>query len=188
MRSRLFVFAAILLAGCSGQPSDNVASGNVGGTSAARAGDAKLGQLIAGNGELERLNRIVGNAGMSDVLNGVGPYTIFAPTNAALDSLGAERANALSGEAMRPQAAALLRAHIVPGTLTRRDLDAALANGGSNPVRMRTMAGSMLTFSRDGDAIVVASDDGSRGKIVGEEGVGANGAVQPIDGLLRRAQ
>ena len=188
MRSRLFVFAAILLAGCSGQPSDNVASGNVGGTSAARAGDARLGQLIAGHGELERLNRIVGNAGMSDVLTGVGPYTVFAPTNGALDSLGAERADALAGATMRAQAAALLRAHIVPGTVTRRDLEAALATAGSNPVRMKTMAGNNLTFTRDGNAIAVASDDGARARLTGEEGLGANGAVQPVDGLLRRTQ
>jgi hypothetical protein len=52
---------------------------------------------------------------------------------------------------------------------------------------MRTMAGNMLTFSREGDTVIVASDDGARARLTGEEGVATNGAVQPIDGVLRRA-
>jgi uncharacterized surface protein with fasciclin (FAS1) repeats len=180
------------LAACSGG-SDNAnqatAAGNGGApASGAQPGDAKVAQLVANNQELERLNRVAGNSGIGDVLNGVGPYTLFAPTNAAFEGLGAERADALATEQMRPQAAALLRAHIVPGTVTRRDLEAALGNAGGNPVRMKTMAGNSLTFSRDGGAIVVASEDGARARLTGEEGLGGNGAVQPIDGLLRRAQ
>jgi uncharacterized surface protein with fasciclin (FAS1) repeats len=174
--------ALVPLAACSGGGGN--AAGANGSGSAASPSAEKVAAVVAGDRELERLNRIVGNAGLVDLLNGVGPYTIFAPNNAALEALGNGRADALAGEEMRPQAVALLRAHIVPGTLTRRDLAAALDVAGNRPVRMRTMAGTMLTFARDGDAIAVSPDGGGRARLSGDEKVGANGAVQPVDGLL----
>ncbi len=177
--------ASLTAAGCSGGgDANNTAAANS--STGEATSDAKLAALVAGNGELERVNRMIGNAGMDDLLAGVGPYTLFAPTNSALDGLGEGRADGLAGEGMGPQAAALLRAHIVPGTLTRRDLAAAIENAGGKPVRMRTMADTMLTFTKEGDAIVVASDDGARARVTGQEGIGANGAVQPVDGVLRR--
>ena len=182
-----FALGLLPLAACSGsggEGSGNSASGNA----AAESGSGQLAAVVAGERDLERVNRLIGNAGMVDVLNGVGPYTLFAPTNAALEGLGTERADSLAGEEMRPQAAALLRAHIVPGTVTRRDLEAALASSAERPVRVRTMAGTMLTFSREGETIIVSSDDGARARLSGEEELASNGAVQPVDSLLRRAE
>ena len=89
---------------------------------------------------------------------------------------------------MRPQAAALLRAHIVPGVLTRRDIVAAIEAAHNEPVEMRTMADTMLTFARDGEAILVSTPDGARARLTGEESAVGNGVVQPIEGMLRRAE
>jgi len=155
--------------------------------SASAPAEAQLAAVVAGDRELERLNRIIASAGLADLLNGVGPYTLFAPTNAALEALGTERADGLASEELRPQAAALLRAHIVPGTLTRRDLEAAINGAGNRPVRMRTMANTMLTFTREEGGIVVSADQGRRARITAEEGLASNGAVQPVDGLLLHA-
>jgi uncharacterized surface protein with fasciclin (FAS1) repeats len=187
--SRCALLACVTLAACSDGPkAGSTAANSVATASADAPAEAKLAAVIAGDEQLGRLNRVVGNAGLVDLLNGVGPYTLFAPTNGALEALGAERADALAGEAMRPQAGAMLRAHTVPGTLTRRDLEAALAKANGKPVRMRSMAETMLTFTRDGDAIVVSSELGGRGKLTGQEGLASNGAVQPIDGLLVKGQ
>jgi uncharacterized surface protein with fasciclin (FAS1) repeats len=150
--------------------------------------EARLATVIGSDQQLGRLNRIITGAGMAELLNGVGPYTLFAPTDQALERLGAERADALAGEAMRPQTGALLRGHIVPGTITRRDLEAAIASASGRPVRMRSMADTMLTFTRDGDAIVISSDRGGSARLTAQEGLASNGAVQPIDGLLVKAQ
>jgi uncharacterized surface protein with fasciclin (FAS1) repeats len=185
---------ALCLAGCGGGQGGNssaaVSGGGASGNAAASAGaqgGGKVAQMVAGKSDLGRLNRLIASAGMTEVLNGVGPYTLFAPTDAAMNALGGERADALASDPKRPQAAALLRAHIVPGTLTRRDLEAAVGSAERREAKIRTMAGTMLSFSRDGDAIVVTAADGARARLVGEEGVGPNGAVQPIDGLLKKA-
>jgi uncharacterized surface protein with fasciclin (FAS1) repeats len=176
------VAATIMLAGCNrGEGTENNVQAN-GSAEAAQPGQETIAAALAGDGDLGRLNEIVRNSGFEEMLGGIGPYTLFAPGNDALARLGDERANALKGEAMRPQAIALLRSHIVPGLVTRRDLEAALARNGAQPTRMRTMAGGTLTFSRDGDAIVVTGE-GTRARLV-EETTAANGAIQRIDALL----
>lgn len=142
-----------------------------------------LAATINDEGDLDTLERVVGNAGLSDVLEGKGPYTVFAPVNAALGAAGTE----LAGETMKAQSAALLRAHIVPGALTRADILAAIERDGGGGVQMRTMADGLLTFSRDGEAVIVTAEDGAVARLSGEETVASNGVVQPVDGVLVKA-
>ena len=142
-----------------------------------------LAAAIGDAGDLDTLEGVIRNAGLSDVLEGKGPYTVFAPANAALGAAGTD----LSGEAMKPQSAALLRAHIVPGALTRADIVAAIDRGGEGGVQMRTMADGLLTFSKDGDVVVVMAADGATARLTGEETVASNGVVQPVDGVLVKA-
>jgi uncharacterized surface protein with fasciclin (FAS1) repeats len=177
--------AAALLAGCNRAADTGnatAANGSVAAANTVEPGSRTVAASLAGDGDLGTLNAIAGNAGLADLLGGAGPYTVFAPDNGAFNALGAQ-ADALKGEAMRPQAIALLRAHIVPGVVTRSDLEAALQRNGARPTKMRTMAGGTLAFTRDGDAIVVASDTGGRGRLV-EETLASNGAIERIDGLL----
>lgn len=191
MKNRAFLLAAaacLAAVGCS--DSGNQAAGNEQGNASANAsvaaGEGTIVSALRGNSDLSSTAALVDGAGLASVLEGVGPYTVFAPTNAALQSgLGEQRLGELRGEAMRPQAVALLRAHIVPGVLTRRDIAAAIEAAHNEPVQMRTMADTMLTFSRDGEAILVSAPDGARARLTGDERTVGNGAVQPIEGLLR---
>ncbi len=194
MRKSAFVLAAaacLAAAGCS--DSGNQAAGNEQDNASANAsvaaGQGTIVTALRGESDLSATSALVDSSGLATVLEGVGPYTVFAPTNAALQSgLGEQRLGELRGEAMRPQAVALLRAHIVPGLLTRRDIDAAITAAHNEPVQMRTMADTMLTFARDGEAILVSTADGARARLAGAESAVGNGAVQPIDGLLLRAE
>ncbi len=184
--SLLAALAACALAGCGDRAAENSASAN--GAAGAPAPDGgTVGSLTTADPALGKLGRIVGGAGMAELLGGVGPYTLFAPNDAALDGLGPNRADELAGEAMRPQAVALLRAHIVPGTITRRDIETGL-NASSGPVTVRTMGETLLTFTRDGDGIAVTSDRGGRARLAGDEKLASNGAVQPVDGVLLSAE
>lgn len=191
MKNRAFLLAAaacLAAVGCS--DSGNQTAGNEQGNASANAsvaaGEGTIVSALRGNSDLSSTAALVDGAGLASVLEGVGPYTVFAPTNAALQSgLGEQRLGELRGEAMRPQAVALLRAHIVPGVLTRRDIAAAIEAAHNEPVQMRTMADTMLTFSRDGEAILVSAPDGARARLTGDERTVGNGAVQPIEGLLR---
>jgi len=175
---------ALALAGCGRSDDSRNEATNNAAAATAEAPGGTLAAALDGNGELDTLHDLARNAGLDDVLGGVGPYTLFAPNDAAFETLGGERVEALKGEAMRPQAIALLRGHIVPGLVTRRDLDAALSRDSANPVRMRTMSGGTLTFAREGDAITVTAEGGARARLAGDETTASNGAIHPVDALL----
>lgn len=139
-----------------------------------------LSAEIGDQADLDTLDGVVKAAGLSEVLEGKGPYTVFAPTNSALDALTAS----LSGDAQKAQSAALLRAHIVPGALTRADILAALSQGGDDGVQMRTMADGLLTFTREGDDVLVTAPDGAAARLIDHETLAANGVLQPVDAAL----
>ncbi len=164
------------LAACGGE------ADKTGGTAAAPS-SGTLSGAIGDAGDLGTLEAVIGNAGLSDVLDGKGPYTVFAPADAALGAAGGD----LSNPAMKAQSAALLRAHIVPGALTRADILAAIERNGGKGVQMRNMADGLLTFSKDGETVVVTAADGASARLTGPESVVSNGVVQPLDGVLVKA-
>ena len=178
MRRALTPLAVLLLAACSG---DNDKAGDEAAATAEPSSRSLAATLEAESG-FGTLDRAATNAGLGDVLDGVGPYTLFAPADAAFSAGGAPAD--ITEESRRAESAALLRAHIVPGALTRRDVAAALKRDADGSVQMRTMANTLLTFSRDGETILVASESGARGRLTGEERVASNGVMQPVDALL----
>lgn len=144
-----------------------------------------LTATLDGAGDLAVLDRVVDNAGLGTVLEGKGPYTVLAPSDAAFTAgaAGTDFADA----AQRAPAAALLRAHILPGALTRTDILTAIEAAGADGAQMRTMADTLLTFTLDGETIVVTAPDGAQARLTGTESAASNGVVQPIDGLLLQA-
>jgi len=159
-------------------------AGKADGTGAAAPSDRTLTATLGGDRAFGTLERVLENAQLGEVLAGKGPYTVFAPSDAAF----AASAGDLGDEAMKAQAAAMLRAHIVPGALTRADIEAAIAREGSGgEVRMRTMANSLLTFSKEGETMIVSGDNGARARLTGAETLASNGVLQPVDALLARA-
>lgn len=170
--------AALALAACT--PADDATPAG----SAAEMSSTTLAAALGSDGELDSLEQVVAAAGLGPVLEGVGPYTIFAPTDAAFGEAGPGE---LASETNRAPAAALLRAHIVPGALTREDILAAINREASGKVQMRTMEDGLLSFSRDGDTVVVSAPDGATARLAGEQVLARNGVIQPVDGVLVKA-
>lgn len=177
MRRALTPLAVIMLAACGGD-NDKAAADQ---TDQVQPSSRTLAATLQGADGYGSLARAVTNAGLTGVLEGVGPYTLFAPADAAFSSAGT---GDFADESLRAQSAALLRAHIVPGALTRSDIAAAIQRDADGKVQTRTMAGTMLTFSQDGQAVVVGSDSGASGRLTGQETVASNGVLQPVDAVL----
>ena len=174
LRWALAPLCVMVLAAC-GDSADKAEA-----TGAAGPSDRTLAATLQGDRAFGTLEQVLDNAALGEVLAGKGPYTVFAPSDAAF----AATAGDLGDEAMKAQAAAMLRAHIVPGTLTRADIEAAIAADESGSVEMRTMANSLLTFTREGEAVIVSGDNGARARLTGSETLASNGVVQPVDALL----
>ncbi|SFS47141.1 fasciclin domain-containing protein [Brevundimonas viscosa] len=173
----LAALSVLVLAGCGAKEADDASS------AAAIDTDRTLAAALDGDDGHDVLGDIADNAGLADVFAGVGPYTVFAPADAAFQ---VEGATDFTADDHRTEGAALVRAHVVPGALTRQDIMAAIDRSGGDGVAMRTMADGLLTFTREGDAIVVVAGDGARGRLAGEEAVVRNGVLQPVDALLVR--
>jgi len=182
MRRALTPLAVVLLAACGGD--NDKAGGDT--AEQAQPSSRTLAATLQAESGFGTLGRAATNAGLTNVLEGVGPYTLFAPADSAFSVDGAPAD--VTDESRRAECAALLRAHIVPGSLTRRDILAAIERDADGSVQMRTMADTLLTFSRDGEAIVVASDSGARSRLTGDERLASNGVLQPVEGLLVRAE
>ncbi len=168
--------SALALAACGDRETEATPS-----TAAPAAADRSLAAALDGDDGYDTLAGIAANAGLADVFEGVGPYTVFTPADAAFQGDGAVD---FTADDRRTEGAAVVRAHVVPGALTRQDIMAAIDRSGGDGVAMRTMSDGLLTFSREGDAIVVVAGDGARARLVGEEAVVRNGVVQPVDALL----
>src|SRR5690349_8761140 len=69
----------------------------------------------AGDDQLSTLVAAVKAAGLVDTLNGDGPFTILAPTNAAFDKMGKETLNGLLKPENKGKLAAILKDHVIPG-------------------------------------------------------------------------
>ncbi|MBR0551803.1 fasciclin domain-containing protein [Stakelama marina] len=171
---------ALTLAGC-GSGAGNDAAAN--GTAAERPSDRTLADQLGSADGLDTVNDLARNAGLEDVLGGIGPYTIFAPTDAAFKAMGDDRISELKSDAMKAQDASLMTAHIVPGFLTTQDIENAIAaNNGA--VEMTTMADGKLTFSKEGGALVVTADNGAKATLTGSQTLASNGAIHPVSALL----
>jgi len=131
---------------------------------------------------LDSLEGVVGASGLQTVLEGVGPYTILAPTDAAFTAAGGA-----PGADEKAQGATLVRAHILPGVVTRTDINAALDRASDGKVEMLTMDSAVVTFTRDGQNIRATAADGATALLTGRETAASNGVIQPVDGVLVKA-
>lgn len=86
------------------------------------AQDSDLLAVAAADGNFDTFLSVVEAAGLSDLLQGAGPYTVFAPTDEAFAALSERERADLLEPANRPWLVALLRYHILPGEHTAADL------------------------------------------------------------------
>lgn len=179
--------AALLLASCGqGDGGNNAAGAGEAETNLSTQAGAPSQDLAAVVGANPRLAQLVQAAGMEKVLQGKEPYTILAPTDAALAKLPAGSLDNLDQPAQKAKLTALLRAHILPGTILAADLTRAVESG-KGKATVATMTGEPLTVTRDGDAFRVATAGGQSARITGTEQPARNGVVHEIDTVLAPA-
>jgi len=122
-------------------------------------------------------------AGLVDTLSGKGPFTVFAPTNAAFAKLPAGTVDTLLKPENKGQLASVLTYHVVPGRITAADIAAkAKKNGGV--ASYATAQGSMLKFKKMGAGWAVMDDKGDTGIITIANVMQSNGVIHVIDTVM----
>jgi uncharacterized surface protein with fasciclin (FAS1) repeats len=123
-------------------------------------------------------------AGLAETLSGPGPYTVFAPDNAAFAKVPAETLGSLMAPAGKADLTKILTYHVVPGRLTAADIAAqATANGGT--ATLTTVQGEALKVSAGPDGTWVITDaKGGTSTITQADVAQSNGMVHVIDTVL----
>lgn len=131
--------------------------------------------------DLTTLVSAIQTAGMEETLNGAGPFTVFAPSNAAFEKVPAARRDALTSPQGRADLRRLLTYHVVPARLDTPALIQRIRAGGGSLV-LTTMQGGTLTARIDADGSITLTDAaGDVSRVVEADMVASNGVVHAVD-------
>ncbi|MBJ6122609.1 fasciclin domain-containing protein [Sphingomonas mollis] len=122
-------------------------------------------------------------AGLVDTLSGPGPFTVFAPTNAAFAKLPAGTVDTLLKPENKDQLVAVLTYHVVPGRITAADIAAKAKANGGNAV-YTTVQGEPLTFHKAGSGWAIMDGKGHMGRITIANVMQSNGIIHVIDTVV----
>ncbi len=148
MKKNFLAAAVIALASLSAQAADIV-------DTAVKAGNFKT------------LVTAIRAAGLVDTLKGPGPFTVFAPTDAAFAKI--PKADLKKLLADKARLTAVLTYHVVPGTVMSTDI---------KPGMVTTVQGSDVTIATDGGVMV------NNAKVVAADVTASNGVIHAIDTVL----
>jgi uncharacterized surface protein with fasciclin (FAS1) repeats len=123
-------------------------------------------------------------AGLVDTLKGKGPFTVFAPTNAAFNKLPAGTVDSLVKPDNKATLTKILTYHVVPGKYDFDALHDAIMKG-NGKAELKTAEGGMLSFMMNGPHNIVVSDaSGHHADISTYDVYQSNGVIQVIDTVL----
>ena len=122
-------------------------------------------------------------AGLVDTLSGPGPFTVFAPTNAAFGKLPAGTVDTLVKPENKATLTTILTYHVVPGRLSSADLKKTAAMGmGKNT--LKTVQGETLTVTTKGGAVWLTDAKGGMSKVTIANVNQSNGVIHVVDTVL----
>src|SRR5258708_38017268 len=122
-------------------------------------------------------------AGLVDTLQGPGPFTVFAPTNAAFANLPAGTVDSLLKPQMKEKLVAVLTYHVLPGRLSVKDLWEA-SNKGGGKAKFKTVEGEELTVEFKGQVLTIRDSKGNASKVTVQNVFQSNGVIHVIDNVL----
>ena len=206
----LVAAAAISLGACAKKDNaDNMAAANdmamtnnmMGANDMAMTNDmgAASGSVMVGGAEMLPSKTIVENAsksadhttlvsavkaaGLVETLSGAGPFTVFAPTNAAFAKLPAGAVDGLMKPAMKADLKKVLTYHVVAGKLTAADISAKI-KAGNGKAELTTVQGEKLTAMESGGKIMLTDAKGGTSTVTQGDVMQSNGVVHVVDTVL----
>jgi uncharacterized surface protein with fasciclin (FAS1) repeats len=122
-------------------------------------------------------------AGLVETLQGKGPFTVFAPTNAAFDKLPKDTVETLVKPENKNMLTTILTYHVVAGKWSAADIAAGIKKG-NGKYMAKTVQGGNLTFMMDGKDTWVMDEKGGKAKITIADVNQSNGVIHVVDTVL----
>lgn len=122
-------------------------------------------------------------AGLVETLKGPGPFTVFAPTNAAFDKIPKATLDTLMKPESKKALTGILTYHVVPGKQDAATIAKAIKDGGGKAT-IKTVAGGELTASMEGSDVILTDEKGGKSKVTIADVMQSNGVIHVVDSVL----
>ena len=122
-------------------------------------------------------------AGLVDTLKGPGPFTVFAPTNAAFSALPAGTVDTLLKPENKGMLTGILTYHVVPGKWDAAAISKMIADG-KGMASIKTVAGGTLVAKSTGGKVTVTDEKGGVATVTIADVYQSNGVIHVVDKVL----
>lgn len=139
--------------------------------------------IAAGSEDHTTLVAAVKAAGLVETLKGEGPFTVFAPTNAAFDKLPEGTVASLLEPENKDQLTAILTYHVLPGNFDANAVVEAIKKG-KGKVKLKTVEGGTLTASMKDGKVMLTDENGGMAYVTATDLKGSNGVIHVIDSVI----
>ena len=119
-------------------------------------------------------------ADLDGTLSGPGPFTVFAPTDAAFAKLPAGTVESLVEPANKATLTKILTYHVVSGRVTAAELIQQI-NAGGGSAALTTVEGGTLTASLRGDSVILTDEKGGTATVTQADLLQSNGVIHVTD-------
>lgn len=122
-------------------------------------------------------------AGLVETLQGAGPFTVFAPTDAAFNKLPKGTVDNLVKPENKATLTKILTYHVVAGKMDGKAI-AALIKAGGGKAELKTVSGGTLTAMMKGSRLVLTDEKGGMSTVTIKDVYQSNGVIHVIDTVL----
>lgn len=122
-------------------------------------------------------------AGLVETLQGKGPFTVFAPTNAAFNKLPKGTVETLLKPENMKMLQTILTYHVVAGKMNAKDIAKAI-KAGKGKATLKTVSGGKLVASMMGKKLMLTDENGKMAMVTIKDVNQSNGVIHVIDNVL----
>lgn len=141
-------------------------------------------EVAQDNPDFSTLVSAVTTAELGETLSGEGPYTVFAPTNAAFEAVDQATLEQLMSEEGREDLTNILTYHVVEGETMAQALTEAIEDAGEEGYALTTVNGATLTATLEGGNVVLTDAAGNTATVTSTDVDASNGVIHVIDTVL----
>lgn len=139
--------------------------------------------VASANADFSTLVTAVGAAELVETLSGEGPFTVFAPTNAAFEKLPAGTVETLLKPESKEKLTAVLTYHVVAGKFEAAQVIEAI-NANKGKFEVATVQGGKITLSLVDGKVVLTDANGGKATVVIADVAASNGVIHAIDTVV----
>ena len=195
MKKLLIAIATTALLGAcaTGMNNDNMGSRTM------APAEAMVGPVMVGGAPMYSTKDIIDNAvnskdhttlvaavkaaGLVDTLKTAGPFTVFAPTNAAFDALPAGTVTTLLKPENKATLTKVLTYHVVAGSVDAAALGRMIAAGGGRAT-LKTVSGGNLYATMSGPNVIITDEKGGTATVTIANVYQSNGVIHVVNKVL----